>query len=227
MAIAGLLIQACVSSPDAPPIIGDIDTVIAEREQLLRGLDDFSVRGGLGFSDDRQNVSASIVWTEAKGEAERDIRVAGPLGIGSLRLRETGGIALVERGGKPVSSGPDGGALLARTLGLDTPVPLGAISEWMRGLPGPNATDVKRDERGRLEQLRWTGDGRRRWIAKILRYKNVDGIDLPALVSATSAGGNLRLSLSKWDLALSTSADSEENPEPEPAGGGRLTIPGR
>jgi len=222
--LAGLFLQACVTSPEEPVIIEDIDVAIAERELLLEALDVFTVRGKLGFWNDDQNVTASVTWREE--EAGRAIQVSGPFGIGRVRYSEADGLARIERGDTVTNVGVDGGLLLAQTLGLAAPVPLEAISQWIRGLPGPDATSVARDERGRLEQLQWIDDGGLRWRARVPRYRSVDELDLPSLVTAESDQGNLRLALSRWELELSPVGKPDPDLEPPASGGGRLVIPG-
>lgn len=196
----------------------------AARDVRLQALDDFTVSGSLGFWDDTQNATSSVVWNEREGL--RDILLAGPLGIGRMQLVESAeGVALA-RGDAPVVTGVDAGAMLGMALGLGAAVPLDAVSDWIRGLPGPNATRVQRDESGRLLELSWTDDAGVLWRASVRRYLTVDGLDLPRLLTARSTAGNLRLVLSDW--LLDTSSDTAEEPDsPASEGATRLGIPGR
>ena len=201
----------------------------AAQQARLDRLDAFKVSGGLGFWDDTQNFTAKVVWQE-DGDT-RDVLVTAPLGIGRMRLIEEAGEARVERGSREPVTGRDGGLLLARVLGLDAAVPIDAISQWIRGLPGENSSMVVRDEGGRIESLRWRDASGRRWRASLLRYATVDGLELPALLTATSQGGTIRLALSDWDLdpeAAGESATSAQAESPvEETGNSRLSIPGR
>ena len=218
------MVQACVTTSEEPVSIEDIDAAIVERELRLEALDTYTVRGKLSFWNDDQSVTASVTWREQV--SGRDIRVSGPFGIGRVRYSEADGLARIERGGTVTNVGADGGLLLAQTLGLAAPVPLDAISRWIRGLPGRDATSVARDSRGRLEQLQWIDDGGLRWRARVPRYRSVDELDLPALVTAESGQGSLRLALSRWELELSDTGKTDTESAPAPSGGGRLVIPG-
>lgn len=208
-----VIAQACATSGESlPPSDGQA------RDAQARALQRFRVDGRLGFWDDTQNFTAAIAWKQAGDE--RDIVVTAPLGIGRLRLRESAGSALLERSRQAPVTGGDGGRLLAQTLGFDSPVPLDAIAEWMRGLAGDASSNIERDEQGRVRKLLWTDSTGRRWRASLLRYRDVEGLQLPVLVTARSQDGNLRLALSDWVL----DASSEEPQEPS---GERLSIPGR
>ena len=141
-------------------------------------------------------------------------------------------------------SGPSADALLQGVLGLEAPIPLAAARDWLRGLPGPGATDVRRDAAGRLETLLWSDGAGARWFARIRRWTEVDGaagagaadadrLELPALVTARSGDRRLRLALSDWRLGVpgapaATGPDGPGNGDGgAPGTGGRLVIPGR
>jgi len=230
--VLALALTGCVTSSDNLVGQGPADTadtveraaVAAERDARLMALDTFTVKGSLGFWDEKQNATASITWQESA--EQRDILLVAPLGIGRLRVLQTGATARLEQGSDAVVTGTDAGVLLGRALGLGTPIPLQAVSEWIRGLPGKQASNVVRDQQGRLERLRWQDNFGGRWNARVLRYQTVGNEGLPALVTASSSAGNVRLALSNWEFDLSAAGpETPENrgsPSPE-----RLGIPGR
>jgi len=106
-------------------------------------------------------------------------------------------------------------------------VPLDQLALWLRGLPG-DARDVRRDARGRLESLRWRDAGGTTWQARVLDWTTLDGLDLPALVSARGADHRLRLVLRDWsagDVADGPAAGATDGDELTPAGT-RREVPG-
>ena len=173
--------------------------------------------GALGYWTDEENLTARLDWREADGRTS--LSLVAPLGLGRLRLEAGPDGATLSRGGSAPVAGPSAGALLQRELGLAAPIPLEAASAWLRGLPGPGATDVRRDDRGRLQTLLWADGTGTRWFARVRRWTAVDGLELPALVTARSGDRRLRLALSDWRIGANDSAAG--------SGPGRLAIPGR
>ena len=173
--------------------------------------------GALGYWTDEENLTARLDWREAKGRTA--LALVAPLGLGRVSLEAGPDGATLSRGGAAPVAGPSAEALLQRELGLDAPIPLEAASAWLRGLPGPGAADVRRDDRGRLESLLWTDETGARWFARVRRWTAVDGLELPALVTARSGERRLRLALSDWRLGANGGASAPD--------AGRLAIPGR
>ena len=177
-------------------------------------------------------MTARLDWREADGRTE--LELVAPLGLGRLALVEDAGGATLARSGAAPVAGPSAGALLQRELGLAAPIPLGAARDWLRGLPGEGATEVRRDAAGRLETLLWSDASGTRWFARVRRWTEVDGLELPALVTARSGDRRLRIALSDWRPGEGAAPGEEpgraapDDPGPGPgAGGGRLGIPGR
>ena len=199
------------SAPDGPdePSEAAVAAAAVALDARRAALDAFAVGGALGYWTDDENVTARLDWREAGGTTE--IFLAGPLGLGALTLVDGPGGATLARSGAPPVSGPSADALLQGVLGLEAPIPLAAARDWLRGLPGPGATDVRRDAAGRLETLLWSDGAGARWFARIRRWTEVDGasgtgaadgngFELPALVTARSGDRRLRLALSDWRL---------------------------
>ncbi len=249
---AVVALAGCSAGPELAPGAGGVPGAadIAAADARRRALDAFEVGGSLGYWDEAQNLTARFDWRETPARTE--LRLTAPLGLGSLALSEdAAGATLTRRGAAPVS-GPTAGRLLQAELGLAAPLPLEAARDWLRGLPGEGASDVRRDDEGRLESVLWTDASGARWFARVRRWQDVAagagtdeapgagpdappdagpgaGLALPALVTARSGERRLRLALSDWRLGADA-PPTEEAARPEPAarpGGGRLEIPGR
>ena len=247
LAALGGCVAPAATAPDGPSEAA-VAAAAAALDARRAALGAFAVGGALGYWTDDENVTARLDWREAGGTTE--IFLAGPLGLGALTLVDGPAGATLARSGAAPVSGPSADALLQGVLGLEAPIPLAAARDWLRGLPGPGATDVRRDAEGRLETLSWSDGAGARWFARIRRWTEVEGaagaggpggpggaLELPALVTARSGGRRLRLALSDWRLGVpgasaatgpDGSGDGEGDGEGDaPGTGGRLAIPGR
>ena len=188
------------------------------RQQRLEALQAFSFSGGLGIWTDEQSVSARISWLQV--DDQLDVSLAGPLGIGNAKLDSKSGSAVLSRGGRVVAQGPSVDRVLQQGLGLQAPVPLEQLQDWVRGLPG-NAKSIVRDEQSKLSSLRFTDEHGTRWQARFLRYSDLDGLEVPSLIVASGGPYSVRLVLKNWqkvtDLVVPEKLQSNT----------RLAIPSR
>ena len=229
--LTAALVAGCAIPAAAPPASdAEIAERIARRDAAARALDTFRVRAGLGVIDGESSGTARVDWRQS-GET-LDVGLAAPLGLGRARLIRRDGVARLERGDAPPLVGRSGDEILRRALGLSAPVPLDQLGAWLRGLPG-DARDVRRDAAGRLESLVWRDAGGTRWQARVLDWTALDGLELPALVTARGGGYRLRLALRDWSrdiepdtFAPSPGADRDGRLAPADAPR-RLPIPTR
>jgi len=179
----------------------------------------WSVRGGIGIWTDEQNVTASMRWVE-DGSA-LDVTLSAPLGLGIMRVTETAQGAMLQRGAEKIT-GSTANNLVQRALNLWVPAPMLQLSFLMRWLSG-SANEASYDDTGRLASLRYTDAAGNLWRATVRRYANVDGLSVPALITAKGGPYNVRLILKNWKFGPT-------NPDVRPAlndSEGRLSIPGR
>ena len=209
-----LWLSGCSVTPDVQNSTVDIEA----RQQQLEALDEFGFRGSLGIWTDDQNLSARIRWQQSSDELA--VQLSGPGGISNMTLSDSASGATLQRGGAIVASGDSADNVLQRGLGLSSPVPLLQLQRWVKGLPG-NARSIARDQQGKLSSLRFMDEQGTAWEARFLRYVTVDGISLPALVTATGGPYSLRLVLKEWQLSEQTAVPQATKSNT------RLAIPGR
>jgi len=225
--LSGLSISlgGCATGSVSDPVGPVSAATIQVREQRLEQLDAFRVSGGFGYWDERQNLSASIDWERAGASLAIELRA--PLGLGRLVVTEDGEGARLQRSGQAPLEGASAAQVLSTALGLPGPVPLDEIGHWIRGLPGPDATQVQRDEFGRLSRLIYRDTAGQRWRATVRRYRRVDEFWLPVLLTAVSGERHLRLALSDWDLrSEATPLSPAERPSSPARPSRRLPLPG-
>jgi len=217
------LLAGCASGgatvPPAPPEPGQI----AAREQRLAGLERYSVGGSFAYRDERQYLGAALDWRR-DGDALA-VSLRAPLGLGRLEVRQDARGARVVRSGREALTGPSAAPLLRTALGLSAPVPLDQLGDWIRGLPGSAASGVERDEAGRLRTLVYRDGTGQRWRTTVRRYREVNGLWLPALLTAVSGERRLRLALVDWRVP-GPSAEPVPDRAPVESPGRRLSLPG-
>ncbi len=218
-----LLLGACqsVTQPAGQNTDQNASTrqALAQRhEAMLAERDEFRVDGGLGIWTDEENLSARLLWEQTPQVLH--LTLEGPLGLGTMQLADTEGMATLHRGNRLLSRGRSADTVLQQGLGLTAPVPLNELAFWVRGLPG-NASRIMRDDEGKLSSLQFTDEQGTRWQARFRRYDNWDGVAVPALITASGGPYSVRLLLKNWSYVTKTVVS--ETPESN----NRLSIPGR
>lgn len=212
MGIACFTLVGCVT-PARKEVVD-----LAVRQQQMEALTQFRFNGGLGIWTDDESVSARIKWQQ--DDEQLDVKLTGPLGIGNVNLTSKPGNAVLTRAGTVVSQGRSVDLVLQRGLGLLAPVPIEQLQNWVRGLPG-NAKSVERDAQGKLSSLRFTDEQGTNWRARFLRYADLDGLDVPSLITASGGPYSVRLVLKNWQIV------TESVVPKKPQSNTRLAIPTR
>ncbi len=213
---AVFVLVSCASQPTV--LVQDLEA----RQAYLATFDNFSFRGGLGIWTDDETQSARINWQQGNGELKIDL--SGPLGLGDLKLEYDGALAVLTRSGKNVAQGNSIDRVLQQGLGLEAPVPIEQLQQWVKGLVGAG-TSVSRDEQGKLASLWYTDEQGTRWQARFLRYSVSNGYQLPSLISASGGPYSVRLVLKDWQSTATTSVPKNLPEETQP--NKRLVIPSR
>ncbi len=217
-----LLLASCATPPIQPSkTIDENSQLVLQHQQALRSIDQFRVTGGLGVWTDDQSISTRIDWRQLGQDF--NVHVEAPAGLASMRLKQVGGVASIQRGQQAPVSGRDAGSLLQRALGLEAQIPIEQVALWIRGLPG-SASNTTFDQDGRLQSMVYRDTSGVTWRAKVLDYTTFAETPVPKLISATGGPYNLRIVLKSWkehaaDETINSSKQSAQKP--------RLNVPGR
>lgn len=211
--VAGLL-SACVTpqTPAEPASVG----AIAERQQKLQALGEFSFSGGMGIWTDDESISARIRWQQVQDRLTVDL--TGPLGVGDFQLQSDDEGATLTRGDTIVASGESADVVLQRGLSLSAPIPVDQLKLWVVGLPG-DATSAQSDSQGKLSSLQFTDGQGTRWQARFLKYTMLDELQVPSLITASGGPYSVRMVLRNWQSTAASDEPAAASPET------RLAIP--
>jgi outer membrane lipoprotein LolB len=186
------------ASPPSPPVDAAPPLTEAERWALHReavtALDHWQARGKVAYRLPDDAGSAGLFWEQAGLQSE--VRVSGPLGVGSTLIRNDGPLIRVRRDGidrlYPADAAPwlPDGQLL--------PIPIGSLHYWLRGVPDPALPVARLEYRdGRASAITQAG-----WSIDIEQYEELPALALPQRLVLRSDAGELSLTvlLRQWEL---------------------------
>lgn len=204
-----VLISACATAPREDPAERESPETAASpiaagqrwARQLaaVRAMGDWQVRGKVAWHVPDDAGSASIVWSQVGGDAE--LRLTGPLGVGSTRVTRDGALIRVRREGIERNYPADAAPWLPN--GAVLPLPVESIAWWLRGVPDPALTiDGLRLDDGRALSIRQGG-----WEITIDAYHETGAPSLPARLTfeAPAADLRLRMIVRQWTVNDSAS----------------------
>ena len=205
-----LLVGACAVGPR--PVPDDRGSAWQETRARLAALDAWYAEGRLAVRTGSDGGQAHFTWRERNGE-RFSLRLAGPWGQGAARLEGGAGRAELLAADGRRFAGPDARALLLGVYGWD--IPVDALRRWLIGLPTRGA-DYRLDRFGRIATLQWQD-----WSLEYRRYRQRDGLDLPALLVARRGDTEveLRVAVDRWRLGGEEQTPVPESPVPLFGGG--------
>lgn len=218
MAAALGALAGCASAPPEPEVAAPTAPVLSEAQRwaqqqaAVQAMQDWEVRGKVAYRLPEDAGSASLVWTQADGDS--DLRLSGPLGVGSTRVSRDGALIRVRRDGIERSYPADAAPWLPN--GTLLPIPVDAIAYWLRGVPAPGrAVDELELHDGRASSIRQAG-----WAITIQDYDASTAPPLPTrlVFEAPAAGLTLRMIVREWTVNENGSAQTVDLPPAEAVG---------
>lgn len=157
----------------------------------IESLEDWTIEGRAAIRAEDGGGSVQLRWVQVG--AHFDMLINAPLGQGSLRVTGRPDDALVvDATGERLRTND-----LDRVLGAQTgwPVPVAALPDWIRGLPGEHAGDYELDEHGRVTRIEQSP-----WVIELDRYREQAGYMLPGRLRAESGALRMKLIIDQWRL---------------------------
>lgn len=198
-----MIISGCATAPPEheTPATPDADAprlTEAQRWALHREavttLDSWQARGKVAYRLPEDAGSAGLLW-EQTGE-QSEVRLSGPLGVGSTLIRNDGPLIRVRRDGidrlYPADAAPwlPDGQLL--------PIPIASLHFWLRGVPDPSLSlEQLETAAARAALIRQAG-----WVVTIRTYRAAGALALPERIEIRNETGEFSLTvlLRDWDI---------------------------
>lgn len=181
---ACLLLAACATREPRPA-----GAWLEEREAWFEQHPDWNISGRVGLHDGERGGSLGFSW-EAEGEEHR-IHLRTAAGGRQWRLRFAPGWAVLEGSDVGRLTGPSPDPLVEAAVGW--PIPVRALSWWIRGLMPPGGGELRFAEDGTLAGA--TGPA---WTLEYQRFDEVAGRLLPTRLEARSDEYRVRIAIGDW-----------------------------
>lgn len=157
---------------------------IQQRDALLAQTH-WQLRGKIGIRTDGKAHSASLNWTQSGDQFK--LRMAGPLGVGAVKLSslangEDKARVLLEQAGRPPRTAATTEQLLQQSIGIA--VPLDNIKSWLRGLPTNARLKALQTDPVNGTIQTFIQDG---WQVSYSSYQQFDNFLLPAKIKLQAA----------------------------------------
>ena len=191
--LAVLLLAGCAGLPREGLAPGDRQAWDARRERLT-AQEQWSLAGRIAVFSEQESWHATLEWRQ--DGPRYTLRLDGPLGSGSARLRGgPDGVLLRGSDGTRLAAA-DAEGLLAEYLGYAVPVE--GLRYWVRGVlePGRDYRPEYTPDAPRLARLHQAG-----WDIRFLDYRRHDGLELPRKVFLEGRGFKVRLVVGEWSAA--------------------------
>lgn len=181
-----LLLAACATREQRPA-----GAWLEEREAWFDAHPVWSISGRVGLHDGRRGGSLGFTW-RAEGDEHR-IQLRSSAGGKQWRLHFSPGGAVLRGSdvGRLTGARPD--PLVEEAIGW--PIPVRALSWWIRGLLPPEGGEVRFAGDGTL-----AGVADASWTLEYSRFDQVQGRLLPTRLKARSDRYTVRIAIADWEF---------------------------
>lgn len=186
------ILLALVACAPAPVRIGATQAEAAqvERERLLLGQTNWTLRGRVALSAGRQGGSGRIEWRQ-QGE-DFDLRLTAPVTGKSWLLSRRGARVRLEGMEGGPREGGDAQALLLEATGWR--IPVDSLRDWVRGARTRGEGRLDFDAEGRPALLQQGG-----WAIEFRDWRPGDPSQ-PGRIYARQGDASVRLVIDAWEL---------------------------
>lgn len=159
----------------------------------LSQLDNWKINAKLGIRTATDAQSMHMLWQQ-QGE-KYQLRLNGPLGFGSAYIVGDSEQAEIQKGEQLITANPQ--QLTMQLTGI--PLPITALSWWVKGLVSPNhtsATSIQRAQTGQLKSFNQAG-----WQISILKNSQTGPYLIPKKIAGRQGDLSFKLIISDWEFS--------------------------
>ena len=161
-----------------------------QRQAQVTELRNWSNKGAISVQYQGHTDIGSFDWRQ-RGD-QYNMRVAGPLNLGGMRIQGSSGAVTLQQGNEPPKAASTPEALMQQTLGWS--LPLTNFRYWTRGLIAPNQPSTPAYDRyGHLTQLQQQG-----WTIRYLGYQAAGPYDLPRTIVFNNQAIRVKMVIKQW-----------------------------
>ncbi len=186
-----LFLAGCAGFASKESVIGQGNPAAWKaHKQQIDGIDGWQINGKIGIRAPSDSGSATLFWLQRQGYF--DIRLSGPLAVGSARISGRNDDVVLDLSSQGRFQSNSAEDLLEKGLGWR--LPLAQLFWWVRGLPAPDSqSQVTLDSESRLNQLEQNG-----WHIQYLSYIEQDGFMLPERIKLKGQNLQVTLVIKDW-----------------------------
>ena len=166
-------------------------------QQLLLGLDNWSLRGRLNIRSNNGSETININWQQT--QTDYDINLSGTLGLGAVHIIGSGNGVRIEKAGEAPRRAQDLESITTEMLGYAFPA--SELLYWIRGVPAPDREVVTtRNTDGLIATLSQQDANGQFWELQYDRFRENENIFLPGRIRLEQAQYRLTFIISSWDI---------------------------
>jgi outer membrane lipoprotein LolB len=161
-----------------------------DRNAVLGNIREWEFRGRIAVKAGDEGFNGKFNWAQRYDAF--NATVAGPLGIGTVRIEGDGqSVVLTDKDGVETALN-DAERELRYRYGWT--IPVASLRYWVLGIPDPSVPAVTElDDHGRLVRLEQSD-----WVVQISRYRDGGGQQMPRILSATNPDTRVRMVIDRW-----------------------------
>ena len=187
-----LLLASCASTSSSSSFQNIRAVSWPIHQAQLTNLTTWQLKAAMGVHTPAKSGMVMLFWSQTP--LSYKARVAGPLGVGGIRIYGQKGQVTLWRSATQKISAATPEALMRRELGWA--LPISGLYYWVRGIPMPGTrAKVQTNSQGLLTNLYQAG-----WSIQYKDYQAVNNIALPKQMLLSNQQLQIKIVITHWEI---------------------------